>query len=267
MFIKIFVLLTLIQVTNSNYHNVSNRISFLSKEFSLDKWKNIYNKSLNCWSKYGTWKYYNNNEEYYNNSISYIDNYKNLSPCGYNHYNKKNYCYHILDGNVTNYDWTVPFDRCEHIFLKFNTNDLCSILSNLRVDNIVVVGDSMNHQLFNSFINVALVNKKINECNITYMEQLHFHISTLPCDNRSNINVTYFRNDKLISSNVTIINQNKNLFQVNYIDYLLNNSHQNILLILNRGAHYESDDDILLSEINLTLSTIYSLVSNIRYHL
>lgn len=122
------------------------------------------------------------------------------------------------------------------------------------VQNVMIVGDSMNEQLSLALRSISYRGKGMPKpttslCN-TYKPMRAFRFPCAAANDSQAVRLYTRRNDRLSFINHTIYDKRANMHEGDWFSQLgaLNIS----LLLLNRGAHYVPDD-VLLAEINTTM--------------
>ena len=224
-----------VQLIRSSHHH--ELVPFLGERIPLAHW-NRTQENLYYWAEHGRWTLHN---------ITIIDDISLYRPCPV-YYGPKNPCSWVLDGNALKYVWEIKsrkHDRYENILSPFDYTVMCEIMENRG--NILMVGDSVHHLHYLSFQNLFYVNEGIRTC----PEER----DTLP--NCHNLSLYYVRNDFLSTINSAVIDETKGSSSQQYpwIDLI---DEKNIsLMIINRGAHYKPDEE-LIADINSTLHFIFS---------
>jgi hypothetical protein len=193
---------------------------------------NATQRSLLCLTSTGGWQL--------NNSKVIIDNIYLHAPCPV-FYGGNNACNWTLDGNVLKYYWQ-PEPRCEVQIRPFHASTMCSLMKDRG--NMMIVGDSVSEGAVKSWHNKFLSDMEVT-CPPTDDIAVH------PVPDCHNFNIVGVRNDYVSLTEVDILTGKE--YQFPWVSKLA--SHNISLLVLNRGAHF-IDDEQLLREVNETLSHV-----------
>ena len=230
-------------------------INYFGKSFTYNEFKDIQYK-INCIATEGSWVVSQIDTSL---SSDYVgeDNWSSIccAPrfCGIK--TRCNFNRSINGGS--NYIWQFNEKRCQH---KKKLYDLNNMLSYLKDYNILVVGDSMSQEFYFTLRNYLHLNYRHQpQCEADDMNQKD-----------GGLKVIFQRNDRLsLMSEYKNIStkkisekygENFNEFKfINMVDVL----YPNVLVILNRGAHYENDKKTI-NEINNTLHYLYTTYKDIN---
>jgi len=212
-------------------------IEFFGQHFNVSEWLAIKN-IVDCWAKNGTWVF---------NNKTIVDRIEDYRACHrFINYGPKNPCFMILDFNSLKYDWLTT---CPYAFRQFRADEFCATFDGVPGD-LIIVGDSVNKQLHTSLKESFLLSSG-NTCDDWT------DIDRYRCPNNSTLRVLFFRNDliSLLEANESFT---KHAYETVWIHNLANVS----LLILNRGAHFETDDK-LMSDVNQTIYYVRTVHPNV----
>ena len=203
-------------------------MTFLGKKLPLLQWRSL-QSDFDCWYKNGSWDYVE--RHIFDNILLY-----RKCPAPYN-YHPHNPCAWILDNKSLKYDWV---DICPTLKrTKFEPLNLCKILQGR---NIYFLGDSiarLNYMVLKEELLLAS-NRSCPKDNSPGGFHLHMEFD---CSGASDRNFTI----RWVSSNHLKLGKSEQ-HSIIWEDHLGAQD----LLILNRGAHYAPDED-LLQELDATM--------------
>lgn len=116
----------------------------LGRKFNVIELGNL-KSQIQCLTEYGKWTFQN-----FTKAESYYEEYHKHSPCMT--YGRSNICRHAAGGNITNYFWQTNSTQCNQLVEPFSLHTLCNMK---RRGNLMIVGDSMNEQIFTAVRNAV----------------------------------------------------------------------------------------------------------------
>lgn len=201
-------------------------VTFLDREFRSEQWRAIQYK-IKCWNMVGHWVKSSPHHRMYTSTCISTSRYIN-DACG--------------STNRTYYHWDVE-SACGEYYQHWSSAEMCHLLSDR---SIMFVGDSITEEFYYSFLSA-----------------LHFNESCDPSPQKivdcssGRFRISNVRNDRL---SITIKGANPLDYELMWAPRL--NDENVSLVVLNRGAHYVSDD-VLIQEINETMSYLVTNHRNI----
>ena len=149
------------------------------------------------------------------------------------------------------FHWEIPPSKCKYEFHQFNKEHFSKVIDGYRV---MFVGDSVNEEFYVSFMSslISTVDCEVcgSMCHGKKLEEIY-----LP-PYRSH--ATSVRNDRFTLADST--DANHNFYDYDFYGPL--EQHNISLLIMNRGAHYQ-EDDLVINEIQKTLTYLYQRHPNL----
>jgi hypothetical protein len=203
--------------------------------------KSELNRIVDCWGDNGKWVYHGKVSSVTHKSCS-VTRYSqdacealtaNNSGAFHNHYH---------------FHWQVDENACSHPFHRWSEDKICSLLAN---ETVMFVGDSIQEQFYMTLLASTWKYNYLENCDPSPIKSIY-------CGGPGGFQFksTFIRNDYL-----TLITSRNNDNENAWIPLIKELG--TTMIILNRGAHFRRDDELLAS-LRETLKYLHSNHPNVK---
>lgn len=209
---------------------------FLNKYHEINHFHSIQEK-IHCMSLNGSWEY--------DSSIQY-----STISCQHKALLARGICNNNTLNNISyKYYWKVDDNKCDFGELqKLSTKNMCSMMNG---KSILIVGDSLSQAFFIELVEVLSKAFSSTKC-VDLLKQVNKYqkLAIIPCallnPRFRDLFVINVRNDFLSLTDTYSWNSSESTVEGDWKQFLDTNLSYNVsLIIMNRGAHYREDDNLI----------------------